>query len=101
MKPRLFMAADHVALPLLKAPWAAIQAAEAWLACPCEEHLDAWGGLIPVQGSGDPWWAAIYYAATWPDGDPAGAAIADAARLAGEAPVRAAITRDLTAWALS
>lgn len=55
MKPRLFMAADHVALPLLKAPWAAIQAAEAWLACPCEEHLDAWGGLIPVQGSGDPW----------------------------------------------
>lgn len=79
----------------------ALEAAEAWIACPCKEHQSAWE-LRRLDVGVDmamrwvPWFVA---AGAHPEY--ARASIADAARLAGDAPVRAAIQAALIRWALA
>lgn len=79
---------------LAQPPLRAIEAAEAWLACPCEEHrwkwADAWAG-------GTDWFSAPEWLPGTIQG--AGESIQDAAHLAGEPAVRAAICTALIEWA--
>jgi hypothetical protein len=78
------------------APRRAIEADDAWLACPCEKH---WSALhVAYVEAGHLAWLPAPW--TTPDVTRTVESIAAAAQLAGEGPVRAAIARDLVAWAL-
>lgn len=70
----------------------AIEAAEAWVECPCEEHLLAWWEAVPQPPLT---WVPVPL-----DTELGHLAIQGAAQLAGEAPVRSAIQRALISWAL-
>jgi hypothetical protein len=78
----------------------AIEAAAAWVACPCEEHREACERLYLADGRvGDPFNATLGIACGLV-GD-ATHTIGLLARLAGEQPVREAIQRDLANWSLA
>lgn len=72
----------------------AIHSAEAWLACPCEEHREAWHQSLTL--------------AIWPNGylswlpapDRVDKAIQDAAEATDEPTVRVAVCETLVPWAL-
>jgi hypothetical protein len=71
----------------------AIEAAEAWLACPCEEHERAWQAAFAVL-------PLLWLPSPPSEQASHEAEITQAARLAGEAPVREAIQKALVDWAL-
>ncbi len=84
-------------------PRRALKAAEAWLACPCAEHGDAWSYTFATDL---PTWVPISTMALAPSSrthdPPIGPAdcVVHSARLAGEQPVRTAIQSALISWAL-
>lgn len=84
------------------APRRAIEAAEAWVACQCEEHIQAWRTTCSLVAMGrHPW---LPHALTADSPERAASlvgSIAAAARLAGEAPVREGIQRALIEWSLA
>lgn len=91
-------------LVAVAAPLRAIEAAEAWLACPCERHNDAC--YVHAEEIEAPGWSTIpaylvYHGST---GEAARSNLANlvagAATLAGEPATRAAIQSALTAYAL-
>jgi hypothetical protein len=88
-RPR-YMTAD------LRRAAAALEAAEAWLACPCEKHEEAW--IVASHHPGTdvpnvPGWLPCGHARK-------GGTVLVAAQYAGEAAVRAAICDALVAYAL-
>jgi len=105
---RAAVAAARVALPAWRSyhdpgthrPRLAIEAAEAWLADPCEERLRAWQQAMTHR---TPLWTPFPVhdderhglAHDYPD------CVQMSARLAGEAPVREAIQSALIGWALA
>lgn len=80
------------------APRRALEAARAWVECPCEEHREAWreAQVDVVEASG------VGTFVPNPEDPPhvTQQRITKAANLAGEAPIRAAIQSALIAWAL-
>lgn len=85
-------AALNPSAPDPRAPRRALDACAAWLECQCEEHLAAWRRHASV---GAPNWTP-----TPADQDQVPTSVELAARLAGEAAVRAAMQAGLRAWAL-
>lgn len=90
----------------LRAAGRAIEAAEAWAACPCEEHWNAWheafvnaGHLLWLPFPLFPGHLRSELRAAFEEERPA-EGIAEAARLAGEPAVREAIQRALVEWTL-
>lgn len=83
--------------PAPREPRRAIEAAEAWLACPCKEHEEAWH-----RAHGD--WTVTRSGHWIPSPDETLQCLAQrperAARLASEAAVRDAIREALVPWAL-
>jgi len=78
----------------------AIEAAEAYRDCPCEEHREAWAqALLPAVPLWTP--APFDYVPEHHEGEASRSSIQAAARLAGEQPVREAICADLIRWAIS
>jgi hypothetical protein len=89
------------------APRRAIEAAEAWLACPCEEHLGAWHDACVAQDGNAlvPVWVPYpnihdYFGQRRGCALDAHERIAAASHLAGEAPVLNAIRSSLIEWSL-
>lgn len=82
----------------------AIEAAEAWLACPCDAHIREWYEARDVAGPGV--WLPYPNASRQQVGDrisalSADARIKEAAKIAGEPRVRDAVRSSLVAWALA
>lgn len=85
----------------LRAAGRAIEAAEAWAACPCEEHLQAWRTACSLVAMGRFPWLPHALAADSPErAESLRASIVIAAGVAGEPAVREAIQRALVEWAL-
>ena len=83
------------------APRRAIEAAEAWLACPCEEHLAVWAPFRSLGAYPDlPEWVPRSFDTRSDRAQNPLARVQSAARLTGEQPVREAIQRALVEWAL-
>lgn len=94
-------ALNEAMLPVVLAPLRAIEAAEAWLDDPTEEHREACRA-VPFSAPSFAAHAAHLVGFGYPHEDVhIRACVEDAARLAGETPVRAAICASLTEWALS
>ncbi len=86
-----------------RSPRRAIEAAESWVACPCEEHEVAWSRAgIACAGGGN---LVLAWLPIPADVDThehnLGQVPRNAAHLAGEAPVREAIQRALIEWSLA
>jgi hypothetical protein len=85
-----------------------VEAGEAWLSCPCDEHLEAWRRAWAVFPP-PPQWAPAPDVEGWTlstAGRQAPCALVDvtapaAAQASSESSVRSAIQRSLTEWALS
>jgi hypothetical protein len=86
-------------------PRRAIEAAEAWTVCPCEKHArEAWAAQFDRTAL-PPWASTPAYMAASDSGNPdwgsgAAGALEDAARLAGEDRVRAAVLSEVAPFAL-
>lgn len=101
--PREVRGNGHLGAP--PEPRRAIEATEAWLACPCEEHRRAAASevdIVPAPDDSRAWWALPVAAlCSWAHPEVCAEAVRVAARIAGELPVRAAISSALIAWALA
>ena len=83
-----------------QAPLLAIEAAEARLACPCEEHLQAWRTTCSLVAMGRaPWLPSALAADSIERRESLLASVSAAAHLAGEPAVRSAIQAALIEWA--